>query len=471
MVASRSTPQDTGTLVVFGITGDLARKMTFRALYRLEHRRLLPGPVVGMVAPDWDHQRLVERARQSVTEANRAAGEDVDEAVLARLLDRLRTVSGDYGEPDTYLALAKTLGSARRGVFYLAVPPALFATIARRLAEVGLADGSYLMVEKPFGHDLASARALNEQLHEVLAEEQILRVDHFLGKEPLLDVQYLRFANSLFEPVWNRHHIAAVQVTMAENFGVADRGSFYDATGALRDVVQNHLLQLLATMAMDPPSGATDDAVRDQKVDVFRAMPDADPAHYVRGQYRGYLDVDGVAAGSTTETYVALRVDIDNWRWSGVPFFLRAGKSLAARVTEVRVVFHRPPRLAFLGEPTRPEPTQIVLRVDPDPGLQLVVLAKDPARPAPRRVPLELLFGEALGQFDEPYERLLHAALVGDHSLFVREDAVEETRRILAPLVETPPVVEEYEPGSWGPQSADTLLRGLSSWHDPWTAR
>lgn len=470
MSASRSGPEGAANLVVFGITGDLARKMTFRALYRLEQRHLLPGLVVGMVGPGWDHERLVERARQSVAEANQAAGDDVEEPVLRRLLGRLRTVPGDYTEPETYQRLVEALGSDRRSVFYLAVPPALFATIARRLAEAGLVTGSQVMVEKPFGHDLASARALNEQLHEVLAEDQILRVDHFLGKEPLLDVQYLRFANTLFEPVWNRHHVAAVHVTMAENFGVEDRGSFYDATGALRDVVQNHLLQLIATMAMDPPSGATDDAVRDQKVDVFRAMPDADPAHYVRGQYRGYLDVDGVAEGSTTETYVALRVEIDNWRWSGVPFFVRAGKSLPSRVTEVRVLFHRPPRLAFLGEPTRPEPTQVVLRVDPDPGFQLVIQAKDPHRAAPRQVPLELLFAQALGRFDEPYERLLHAALVGDHSVFVREDAVEETWRILDPLVQEPPAVEPYEPGSWGPPSADTLLRGLSAWHHPWTA-
>lgn len=468
-MASAKTGSSSATaLVIFGITGDLARKMTFRALYRLESRGLLDLPVVGVARGDWDDDVLRSHARQAIGEAGEAAGDTVDRDVLDRLLGRMVCVTGDYDDPGTFRRLHQVLGSSARPVFYLEIPPSLFAPVVVQLADAGLVRGARVVVEKPFGHDLESARELNARLHEVLTEDQILRVDHFLGKEPVLDVQYLRFANSIFEPVWNRHHIAAVQVTMAEDFGVEDRGGFYDAVGAMRDVVQNHLLQVLALVAMEPPAGSGDQGVLDQKVDVFRAMASVDPARVVRGQYRGYLDVAGVAHDSDTETFVALRVDVDNWRWSGVPFFLRAGKSMARRVTEVRIVFRRPPRLAFLGEPTRVESGHLVLRIDPDPGLQLVLLAKDPARTAPRRVPLELAFADALGPFDEPYERLLHAALLGDRSLFVREDAVEETWRILQPLVDEPPPVVVYEPGSWGPPAADDVVRGFAGWSDPW---
>jgi len=336
------------------------------------------------------------------------------------------------------------------------------------LAAVGLTKNARVAVEKPFGHDLASARQLNVDLHRHLAEDQILRVDHFLGKEPVLDIQYIRFANELFEPVWNRDHISCIQITMAENFGVADRGAFYDPVGALRDVVQNHLLQVLSLVAMEPPVGKTADDLRDKKVEVFRSIPDADPAQYVRGQYEGYLEVPGVAKGSTTESFAALQLEIDNWRWSGVPVFIRAGKELGTRVTEVRLVFRRPPQLRFVGKERHGEPNQIVLRIDPDSGLRAGVTSKGTGENTWRTVHLDMLFATELGEPLEPYERLLADAVAGDDHLFTRQDSVEETWRIVQPLLDQPPPVHTYPTGSWGPKEAAELVRGITVWHDPW---
>ncbi|MEB3022042.1 glucose-6-phosphate dehydrogenase [[Mycobacterium] crassicus] len=449
-------------LVIFGITGDLARKMTFRALYRLERRNLLDCPILGVASDDISVEDLVDRAGEAI----RKTGEPFDDAVFDRLAKRLSYLHGDVNDAALYDQIAQRTGTDRQCLYYLEMPPSLFAPIVENLGRAGLLTRARVAVEKPFGHDLTSARELNARLRAVLREEQILRVDHFLGKEPVADVEGLRFANTTLAELWDRRSIAEIHITMAENFGVEDRGSFYDSVGALRDVVQNHLLQVLALIAMEPPVGPGDDDLNDKKAEVFRAMPPADPAHCVRGRYRGYADVPGVADGSQTETFVALRLQIENWRWSGVPIFLRAGKALPQRVTEVRLFTHRVPALAFMPQRERAPRNQIVLRIDPDPGMRLQLVAQDDG--VWRDVHLDSSFTHDLGEPIQPYERLLHAAMVGDRRLFAREDSIEETWRIVAPLLEHPGVVHTYEPGSWGPDAAQALVRGHRSWQDPW---
>ena len=450
-------------LVIFGITGDLARKQTFRALYRLERREVLQCPVIGVARDEWSDETFQVHARQAIEES----GEKVSEPVFRRLAERLSMVPGDFQDPKTHDRIGQAIEGRNTPVFYLEIPPSLFGRVVEGLAGAGLTRQARVLLEKPFGHDLASARALNAELHRFLREQQIYRVDHFLGKEPTLDIVYLRYGNSIFEPLWNRDHIQSVQVTMAEDFGVEDRGAFYDPVGALRDVVQNHLLQVIGLIGADPPSAVDADGVRDKRLEVFRAMPPADPKHYVRGQYDGYLSVPGVSPGSQTETFAALRLEIENWRWSGVPFFIRAGKELPERVTEVRIIFKPPPRLGFLMG-TAP-PGEFIVRIDPDAGADLVVQAKEAGTQGElRAVDFPLIFAAELGDPPEPYERLLADALRGDALLFVREDSEEQTWRIVQPLLDAPPPVEPYARGTWGPAAAGRLVAGHPSWRRPW---
>jgi glucose-6-phosphate 1-dehydrogenase len=451
---------ESDAFVFFGATGDLAYKKIFPALYAMVQRGGFHIPIIGMARAGWNLDKLIERARDSVKQSG-----DYDDPTFAKLAALLRYVDGDYAAPETFSKLKQALGLAKSPIHYLAIPPSMFASVVQGLQKCGCAENGRVIVEKPFGRDLASAQALDRTLHEVFDESSIFRIDHYLGKEAVQNILYFRFANTFLEPIWNREYIRDIQITMAENFGVQDRGAFYEEVGAIRDVVQNHLLQVVTLLAMDAPVGHDPKTMQAEKLRIFRAMQPLDPKEVVRGQFRGYRAEKGVAKDSQVETFAAVHLHIDTWRWADVPFYIRAGKNLPITATEVRVTLKRPPLAIF--DPSDKMPANYFrLRLSPEVVIGEGALAKLNGEDM-RGEPVELIARHNTQEEKSPYERLLGDAVRGDTSLFTQDDCVEAAWRVVDPVLKGGLPVSEYEPGTWGPEAAGNIVDAGETWHDP----